>query len=63
LIKKENFIQKIEITPKQLEIDIHNVNKSDLKIIFYIHIEYTLSGNLSRHKLCSSKILVLEIRS
>jgi hypothetical protein len=30
--KKEYFIQKIEITPKQLLIGIHNVNKSGLKI-------------------------------
>jgi hypothetical protein len=29
--KKEYFIQKIEITPKRLQI-IHNVNKSGLKI-------------------------------
>jgi hypothetical protein len=35
--KKEYFIQKIEITPKRLEIGIHNVNKSDLKIKFYIY--------------------------
>jgi hypothetical protein len=32
------LIQKIEITPKRLEIGIHNVNKSGLKIKFYIHI-------------------------
>jgi hypothetical protein len=32
------FIQKIGITPKRLEISIHNVNKSGLKIKFYIHI-------------------------
>jgi predicted transport protein len=32
--KKEYFIQKIEITPKRLQIRvrIHNVNKSGLKI-------------------------------
>jgi hypothetical protein len=36
--KKEYFIQKIEITPKRLQIGIHNVNKSGLKIKFYIHI-------------------------
>jgi hypothetical protein len=30
--KKEYFIQKIEITPKRLQIGIHNVNKSGLKI-------------------------------
>jgi hypothetical protein len=36
--KKEYFIQKIEITPKGLEIAIHNVNKSGLKIEFYIYI-------------------------
>jgi hypothetical protein len=36
--KNEYFIQKIEIAPKRLEIDIHNVNKSELKIKFYIYI-------------------------
>jgi hypothetical protein len=36
--KKEYFIQIIEITPKRLEIGIHNVNKSGLKIKFYIYI-------------------------
>jgi hypothetical protein len=36
--KKEYFSQKIEITPKGLEIGIHNVNKSGLKIKFYIYI-------------------------
>jgi hypothetical protein len=36
--KKEYFIQKIEITPKRLQIGIHNVNKSGLKIKFYIYI-------------------------
>jgi hypothetical protein len=36
--EKEYFIQKIEITPKRLEIGIHNVNKSSLKIKFYIYI-------------------------
>jgi hypothetical protein len=36
--KKAYFIQKIEITPKRLGIGIHNVNKSDLKIKFYIYI-------------------------
>jgi hypothetical protein len=36
--KKEYFIQKVEITPKWLEIGIHNVNKSGLRIKFYIHI-------------------------
>jgi hypothetical protein len=30
--KKEYFIQKIEITPKRLQIGIHNVNKCGLKI-------------------------------
>jgi hypothetical protein len=30
--KKEYFIQKIEITSKRLQIGIHNVNKSGLKI-------------------------------
>jgi hypothetical protein len=30
--KKEYFIQKIEITPKRLEIVIYNVDKSGLKI-------------------------------
>jgi hypothetical protein len=30
--KKCYFIQKIEITPKRLQIGIHNVNKSGLKI-------------------------------
>jgi hypothetical protein len=30
--KKEYFIQKIEIMPKRLQISIHNVNKSGLKI-------------------------------
>jgi hypothetical protein len=30
--KREYFIQKIEITPKRLQIGIHNVNKSGLKI-------------------------------
>jgi hypothetical protein len=30
--KKEYFIQKIEITPKRLQIGIHNVNKNGLKI-------------------------------
>jgi hypothetical protein len=34
--EKEYFIQKIEITLKRLEIGIHNVNKSGLKIKFYI---------------------------
>jgi hypothetical protein len=29
---KKYFIQKIEITPKRLQIGIHNVNKSCLKI-------------------------------
>jgi hypothetical protein len=37
LIKKY-FIQKIEITPKRLEIGIHNVNKSGFKIKFYTYI-------------------------
>jgi hypothetical protein len=36
--KKEYFIQKMEITPKRLQIGIHNVNKSNLKILFYIYI-------------------------
>jgi hypothetical protein len=30
--KKEYFIQKIEITPKGLQIGIYNVNKGGLKI-------------------------------
>jgi hypothetical protein len=30
--KKLYFIQKIEIRPKRLQIGIHNVNKSGLKI-------------------------------
>jgi hypothetical protein len=30
--KKEYFIKKIEITPKRLQIGIHNVNKSGIKI-------------------------------
>jgi hypothetical protein len=30
--KKEYFIQKIEIMPKGLQIGIHNVSKSGLKI-------------------------------
>jgi hypothetical protein len=30
--KKNYFIQKIEVTPKRLQISIHNVNKSGLKI-------------------------------
>jgi hypothetical protein len=30
--KKIYFIQKIDITPKRLQIGIHNVNKSGLKI-------------------------------
>jgi hypothetical protein len=30
--KKLYFFQKIEITPKRLQIGIHNVNKSGLKI-------------------------------
>jgi hypothetical protein len=34
--KKEYFIQKIEITPQRLEIGIHNVNKSGLKIKFLV---------------------------
>jgi hypothetical protein len=39
------FSQKIEITPKRLEIGIHNVNNSSLKIKFYtykydIHIKH-----------------------
>jgi hypothetical protein len=34
--KKEYFIQKIEITPKRLQIGIHNVNKSGLKIFTFI---------------------------
>jgi hypothetical protein len=38
LIKKEYFIQKIEIPPKRLEIGIQNVNKSGLKIKFYTYI-------------------------
>jgi hypothetical protein len=29
---KKCFIQKIEITPKRLQIGIHNVNKSGRKI-------------------------------
>jgi hypothetical protein len=29
---KKYFNQKIEITPKRLQIGIHNVNKSGLKI-------------------------------
>jgi hypothetical protein len=37
-MKKEYFIQKIEITPKRLEIGLHNVNKSGLRIEFYIYI-------------------------
>jgi alanyl-tRNA synthetase len=36
--EKEYFIEKIEITPKRLEIGIHNVNKSGLQIKFYIDI-------------------------
>jgi hypothetical protein len=36
--KKEYFIKKIEITPKRLQIGIHNVNKSRLKIKFYNYI-------------------------
>jgi hypothetical protein len=36
--KKEYFIKKIKITPKRLQIGIHNVNKSILKIKFYIYI-------------------------
>jgi hypothetical protein len=32
------FIHKIEISPKRLEIGIHNVNKSGAKIKFYINI-------------------------
>jgi hypothetical protein len=36
--KKEYFIQKIEITPKRLEVGIHTVNKSGLRIKFYIYI-------------------------
>jgi hypothetical protein len=36
--KKEYFIQKIEITPKRLGIGIHNVNKSGLKIKFYMYV-------------------------
>jgi hypothetical protein len=36
--KKEYFIQKIEITPKRLQIGIKNVNKSGVKIKFYIDI-------------------------
>jgi hypothetical protein len=27
LVKKENFIKKIEIMPKGLEIGVHDVNK------------------------------------
>jgi hypothetical protein len=34
--KKEYFNQKIEITPKRLEIVMHNINKSGPKIKFYI---------------------------
>jgi hypothetical protein len=30
--KKGYFIQKIEITPKRLQIGINNINKSGLKI-------------------------------
>jgi hypothetical protein len=30
--KKEYFIKNIEITPKRLQIGIHNVNESGLKI-------------------------------
>jgi hypothetical protein len=30
--KKKYFIYKIEITPKRLQIGIHNVNKNCLKI-------------------------------
>jgi hypothetical protein len=37
-LSKEYFIQKTEITPKRLEIAIHNVDKSGLKIKFYIYI-------------------------
>jgi hypothetical protein len=33
---------KIEITPKRLEIRIHNVNKSGLKIKFYIYVKSSL---------------------
>jgi hypothetical protein len=36
--KKENFTQKIEITPKRLEIVIRNVNKSGHKIKSYIYM-------------------------
>jgi hypothetical protein len=36
--KKEYFTEKIEITPKWLGIGIHNVNKSRLRIKFYIYI-------------------------
>jgi hypothetical protein len=31
---KKYFIQKIEITPKRLQIGIHNVNKSGIKFNF-----------------------------
>jgi hypothetical protein len=34
--KKGYSIQKIEITPQRLEIGIHNVNKSGLKIKFLV---------------------------
>jgi hypothetical protein len=36
--EKEYSIQKIEITPKRLEIGIHNVNKSGLRTKLYIYI-------------------------
>jgi hypothetical protein len=43
--KKEYFIQKIEITPKRLQIGIHNVNKSRLKIFNFKFISSIRSGS------------------
>jgi hypothetical protein len=37
-LEKEYFTEKIKITPKRLGIGIHNVNKSRLRIKFYIYM-------------------------
>jgi hypothetical protein len=37
-VEKQYFIQNIEIMPKRLKIDIHDVHKSGLRIKFYIYI-------------------------
>jgi hypothetical protein len=41
---KKYFIQKIEITPKRLQIGIHNVNKSGIK--FNLKFNFTFISSI-----------------